>query len=298
MTSAVASTAWARGRLDGRDGPSELLFGRMHEDSSIERRAFRPGGRVFCIASAGCTAIALSRDHDVVAVDINARQIAYATRRIAGGPALRGAAERRMALGRRLVPLAGWRPSRLREFLELDDPAEQIAVWRRDFDTRRFRAALDVALSRVVLSRLYARAFLAELPPRFGRVLRARMERIFARHPNRTNPYARALLLGEPPDERPGGAGRIELVHADALDFLERAPAGSFDGFALSNILDGADAAYRERLRAAVRRTAAPGAAAVLRSFAEPESDRPANRAAEDRAMLWGIVDVVPTEAL
>jgi S-adenosylmethionine:diacylglycerol 3-amino-3-carboxypropyl transferase len=47
-----------------------LMFGRMFEDWSVEARLFPPGGRVFCIASAGCTAIALAaRGHDVTAVD-------------------------------------------------------------------------------------------------------------------------------------------------------------------------------------------------------------------------------------
>lgn len=298
VSPAAASTAWARGRLDGRDGPSELLFGRMHEDASIERRAFPPGGRIFCIASAGCTALELSRSNDVVAVDVNPRQIEYARRRIAGDPGAPGVAERRMAIGRRLMPLVGWRRSCLRDFLDLDDPGEQVASWRRHFDTRRFRAALDLALSNVVLRRIYAGAFLSALPARFGAVLRARMERAFARHPNRANPYARALFMGEFSLAPPGAERRIELVPADAADYLERAPAGSFDGFSLSNILDGADRAYRRRLGAAVRRSAAPGAVVVLRSFGEPTSDRPSNRAAEDRAMLWGVVDVLPADAL
>jgi S-adenosylmethionine:diacylglycerol 3-amino-3-carboxypropyl transferase len=108
-----------------------------------------------------------------------------------------------------------------------------------------------------------------------------------------------ALLLGEVHDEpAPPEAKTIRLVHADAAAFLEREPAGSFDGFALSNILDGADSAYERRLVAAVKRAAAPGAISVLRSFREARVPIPTNRAAEDRAMLWGIVDVRPAASL
>ena len=84
LRTAAAATAWERGRFDDRCGPSKLLFGRMHEDASIELAAFRPGGRIFCIASAGCTAMELSRRHEVVAADINPVQIAYARRTVLG----------------------------------------------------------------------------------------------------------------------------------------------------------------------------------------------------------------------
>jgi S-adenosylmethionine:diacylglycerol 3-amino-3-carboxypropyl transferase len=148
------------------------------------------------------------------------------------------------------------------------------------------------------LRSVYAPRFLDFLPSHLGRILRGRMERCFARHPNAGNSYARALLLGDAPDDAGTAAANVLLRQADAASFLESEPAGSFDGFTLSNILDGADAHYRQRLFAAVRRAATPGAAVVLRSFAEPEAPLATNHAAGDRSMLWGIVDVRPAAAL
>jgi hypothetical protein len=297
--STMAATAWERGRLDVRAAPSELLFGYMHEDCSIELGAFPPGGRVFSIASGGCTAIALSREHDVLAADINPAQVEYTRRRLAGGPVCFGAAERWMALGRGCAPLAGWTRSRVRDFLDLDNPAEQIAFWRRYLDTRRFRAALGLGLSQPVLRAFYARQFLECLPPHFGRVMRARLERGFTRHSNRNNAYARALLTGEHfPTPGLPDVKRIRIVHADAAGLLESERPGSFDGFTLSNIFDGATLAYRQRLAAAVHRAAAPGALAVIRSFAEPASRLASDRAAEDRSMIWGTVEVKPAAEL
>jgi S-adenosylmethionine:diacylglycerol 3-amino-3-carboxypropyl transferase len=299
VTTPVAETAWERGRFDASRGPSKVLFGRMYEDASIECGAFRPGGRVLCIASAGCTAMKLAPRQEVVAVDINPAQLAYAERRFAGEHGVYGAAERVMAFGRALAPAAGWRLSTLRAFLDLDDPAEQNAYWRRHLDTWRFRAAVDGLLSLTALRTVYASTFLDFLPPRMGAVMRGRMERCFARHPNCANPYARALLLGELSDDPPPAeATEIHLVHADVAAYLDRAPVGSFDGFALSNILDGASADYERRLINAVKRAAAPNAVSVLRSFREPRTALPTNRAAEDRAMLWGIVDVRPAAML
>ena len=126
LTSTIAATAWERGRFDARAGPRKLLFGRMYEDAAIELGAFRPGGRVFCIASAGCTAMQLAPHHEVVAVDINPIQLAYVEHRRMGGSGQPGSAERFMAFARALGPLAGWWPARVRAFLDLDDPAAQM----------------------------------------------------------------------------------------------------------------------------------------------------------------------------
>lgn len=272
----------------------------MYEDAEIELRSFQPGGRIFCIASAGCTAMKLAAHHTVVAVDINPVQVAYVQERLARPVQVRrGSAERILGFARTLGPLAGWDRRTVEAFLCLDDPKQQILYWRHHLDTRRFRAGFSFLLSRLVLRSVYSAAFLNVLAPHFGTVLRTRMERCFALHANRSNPYAHALFLGEmrsapdPPNRR-----QIQLQCADAADFLEREPAGSFTGFSLSNILDGTNAAYTRRLLDAVQHAAAPGATVVLRSFHEPECVTETNHAVEDRAMLWGIVDVRQTSVL
>ena len=287
-------TAWQSGPFRAaRAGSRKLLFGCMYEDTEIELRAFQPGGRIFCIASAGCTAMKLAVSHTVVAVDINPVQLAYVQERLGGAAIQRGSAERILAFARTLGPLAGWHRRRVRIFLDLDDPEQQILYWRRHLDTRRFRAAFSFLFSRVVLRSVYSDACLNVLSPNFGTVLRTRMERCFALHPNRRNPYAYALLLGDMPAAREAAeAPQIQLRCADAADFLERQPGASFTGFSLSNILDGANPAYAQRLFVAVKRAAAPGAMVVLRSFHEPPCATETNHAAEDRAMLWGVVDV------
>jgi S-adenosylmethionine:diacylglycerol 3-amino-3-carboxypropyl transferase len=300
MSSTVPMTAWQSGRFRAaRAGSCKLLFGCMYEDAEIELRAFQPDGRIFCIASAGCTAMKLAAHHTVVAVDINPVQLAYLQARLDGAAVECGTAERILAFARSLKPLAGWHRRRVRAFLDLDDPEQQILYWRRHLDTSRFRAAFSFLFSRVVLRSVYSAAFLNVLPPNFGTVLRTRMERCFARHPNCKNPYAYALLFGDMLAARDAAeVPQIQLRCADAADFLERQPAASFNGFSLSNILDGANPAYAQRLLAAVRHAAAPGAIVVLRSFREPQYASETNHAADDRAMLWGVVDVRQASAL
>jgi len=283
-------TAWRAGRLGGARGPERLLFGQMHEDSAIEREAFRGLGRVFCIASAGSTAMDLAGEHEVVACDINPVQLAYARRRADGGPTEVGDAERGMAFARAFMPLVGWHARKVREFLNLTDPAEQLRFWRERLDGWRLRTGLGLAMSRTVLSAVYSPELLACLPKRFGAVLLSRMERGFGTHPNSENPYVRTLLTGKEREVRP--ADGIEFVCGDAASYLESCPGGSFDGFTLSNILDGAGEGYRNRLWRAVERAGNPGSKVVLRSFAEPAAGMVGNLAARDRTMLWGVVEI------
>jgi SAM-dependent methyltransferase len=292
------ATPWERGRLDGQTGPPQLLFGRMHEDWRIEAAAFLPAGRIFCIASSGDTALALAaRGFRVTAVDINPAQIDYARARAAGAPPRLGVVERRLALVRRTFPWLGWPERDLRRFLELSAPAEQTAFWRQRLDTLRLRAVLRCLLHPAVLRLTHGRRFVDWAPAGFHRAIRRRLERTWANHPNRENPFAWRLLLGcEPPagepEVRAEAASGIDFVNADAAELLASGPAGRFDGFTLSNILDAAPAVYRDRLLAAVRHAAAPGAVLVLRSFGEPQDAQAAEWAARDRSPLWGAVEV------
>ncbi len=97
MTASASDTPWAGGRFDQRRGPRRVLFGQMYEDPEVELRAFPEGAPVFCIASAGDTALALAARHPVTAVDINPVQLDYARQRLAGEA---GAGRQRRAAAR------------------------------------------------------------------------------------------------------------------------------------------------------------------------------------------------------
>jgi S-adenosylmethionine:diacylglycerol 3-amino-3-carboxypropyl transferase len=270
----------------------------MYEDAELDRGALAGKRRIFCIASAGDTAICLAKVHEVVACDINPVQLAYAESRLVGAPRTIGDAERMMRFARAFFPLVGWWPSLVRRFLALSDPAEQSAFWARHLNTFRFRLGFDFLFCRPVLRAVYSPDLLSLLPRRFGAVLRGRMECCFRHHANASNPYARALLLGEFCDRSHEQDTRdrypLQFVQGDAASYLESCPERSFDGFTLSNILDGATLSYRIRLTRAVRRAATEDAIVILRSFAEPPADLKENHAAEDRAMLWGTVEIRP----
>jgi S-adenosylmethionine:diacylglycerol 3-amino-3-carboxypropyl transferase len=287
-----SATPWQAGDFRGRT--TQLLFGTMYEDPAIELEAFAPSSRVFCIASAGCTARALQAvGFDVTAVDINPEQILYAQARAAGASIREGAAERLLSQGRRLLPMLGWTRKKLREFLSMRDTAEQREYWKRVLNTERWRVAVDALLSASVLRLGYAGPFLASLPRHFGAHVRARLERAWANHANYSNPYAWRLLLGENRWAAEPQAPGIRFACADAATYLEACPAASFDALSLSNILDGAPSCYLQRLYGAVKHAAAPGAVVVVRSFREPSHGVQNNWAARDRSLLWGAVNVI-----
>lgn len=289
-------TPWALGNPDARSRPAELQFGRMHEDARVEAGVFPKGARVFAIASAGCTALALARRGDLVtAVDINPAQCDYVRARCRGAHVETGAVDRLLAAARGALRWIGLPQLELRAFLNMDDPARQARHWRENLDSFAWRTALACTLNPLTLRAAYSSDFVRTLPPRFAVVFRERLERGFARHANCENEFAWRMLLGsELPNARentqPEPCVRVEC--SDALDYLEHCAPASFDAFTLSNILDGAPETYRLRLFLAMKRAATPDARYVLRSLAAPDNPLDAGLAVEDRSMLWGIVKV------
>ncbi len=265
-----------------------LVFGQMFEDHAVDVAAL-PVGRVLCVASAGDTAFALAaRGSEVTAVDVSAAQLGYVAQRLAGGPVCAGSADRLLHVGRQVLRHTGWRHADLASFCDLDDPTAQTAVWRHQLDTRGFRAVLGSVLSPASVWSAGFSAFTGGLPDRFDRLMRERLAAGIATHPNRTNPFLRRLLTGEPVPVPVPDAHAVRLLQADLLTHLEQVTAASYDGFSLSNVLDGAGPAYADRLHAAVRRAATPGAVAVYRSFAPARVVAHARAARGDQSMLWG----------
>lgn len=285
------STPWRGGPF--RAQRNGVIFGQMYEDPLIELRAFKPQSRVFCIASAGCTARTLAAaGHHVSAVDINPQQLSYASSRAAGAPSQKGRADQMMAIGRWLARAAGWTRTRLKAFLNLSDTGQQLAYWDSELDTAILRTLVDTLLAPHFLRLCYGDPFVDAVPQNFGWCLRQRLRQGWARHSNRSNPYAASLLLGVPPVDPGTPSSPIRFICADAAEFLESCPGSQFDAFTLSNIGDGADQSYLRRLRAAISHAAAPGAIVVTRSFSDPQSGSGPNCAAEDRSFLWGVVEV------
>ena len=193
-------TPWLAGRFDATTGPPQLLFGRMYEDAEIEGKTFPRGSRVFAIASSGCTAIRLSEDHEVTAVDINPVQLAYAERRAQGAPIETGSAERMMRLARGLFPLIGWTRRRLDTFFAMQDPAKQLAYWKGTLDTQRFvKTGIDLTPADLAAAR-----WPLQRPPH---QFETSLPRVFAVGDVRAGSMKRvAAAVGE-------GSAAVQIVH-------------------------------------------------------------------------------------
>ncbi|MFI5915809.1 DUF3419 family protein [Dactylosporangium sp. NPDC051541] len=284
---------WLAGRLTaGRS--ARVMFGRMYEDHAVELGLLAPRSRVLAIASAGDTVAALAAaGHRVTAVDVSAAQLAYARGRLGGARAADGTAESILKIARRsaAVVVPGWRRAALEEFLGLEDPTAQAAHWRRHLDRPMLRALMFTALGSTrpvatVLDRGF-RAGLADLiPPRFDRALRRRLEAGLGRYPNRTNPWARRLLLGDTGAVAPAQPSDVDWVRAEVVAHLRQVPAGTYDAVTLSNVLDGPPPAFAVDLVEALRHAVRFGGTAILRTFRD-SSPLP-GRHLPDRSLLWG----------
>ena len=133
----------------------------------------------------------------------------------------------------------------------------------------------------------------------FAPLIRQRLRVGFQIHPNATNPYMSAVLSGKRiQNEIPKPVHALSLIHADAAEYLDSCAPGSFDGFTLSNIVDGTNRLYRQILVDSVKRAGTKDATIVFRNFYKYELHSQNNFNLSDRTLIWDTVFVGKTSEM
>ena len=194
-------------------------------------------------------------------------------------------------------------PSRIRRLLACRTLEEQRALYRREWDNRRWRLLFGLLLNRAVFRRAYDPAFFRHVEnPSFARHFRGLIEHVLTDVPVADNYFVHHMLTGAypvgnpaglPPYLQPEGAAvvardpsRLELVDASYGAYLATCGDSTISAFALSNICEWLDSAQIDSLFAEIVRTAVPGARLVFRNFVgwTEVPDRWAGVVVEDRA--------------
>jgi S-adenosylmethionine-diacylglycerol 3-amino-3-carboxypropyl transferase len=160
---------------------------------------------------------------------------------------------------------------------------EQRALYRREWNTWRWRAFFSVLMNRRVFNRTYDPAFFRNVEnPSFAKHFLALAERALTEVPVETNYFLHQMVTGVyPTDEaalpsylRREGVSRLKrepkrltLVDASYLDALKGMPDASVGGFSLSNIFEWMTPEGIDEHFAEIYRTAARGATLVFRNF-------------------------------
>ena len=203
---------------------------------------------------------------------------------IRGGVLGAGVSERLVRAVVRTLRLIGYGPRRLERLLASRTLAEQRAFFDREWNTRRWRTLIRLALGRRRLGGVYDPAFFDHVEnDSFGDHFLRRMEHGLTELPVATNYFLHFMLRGtygeggtgvRPPyldAPSPGPMGealeRLTIVDGGMTDWLRTQPAASVHGFALSNICEWLTADAIDELFTEITRTAVPGAVVCFRNF-------------------------------
>ena len=221
---------------------------------------------------------------------------------IRGGALGAGVSERLVRMVIRSLRLIGYGPARLQRLLACRTLAEQRDFYDREWNSRRWRTLIRLALGRKRLAGVYDPAFFDRVENEsFGDHFLRCMEHGLTELPVASNYFLRFMLTGAysgEPDALPpyleregtvavaGGLDRLTIADGAMTEWLRTQPDASISGFSLSNICewlapDAIDALFGE-----IVRTAMPGAVLCFRNFLGWTEVPPAWRAIviEDRA--------------
>jgi S-adenosylmethionine-diacylglycerol 3-amino-3-carboxypropyl transferase len=192
--------------------------------------------------------------------------------------------ERFIALVVAALRLAVHPRARVERMLACRTVEEQRALYRREWDTRRWRALFAVLCNRLAFRSAYPPQFFAGAGRQgFAHHFRRLAEHALTELPVRDNYFLHQMLTGRYPVHEPDGVPpylsadgaprvaaareRLTLVDGGMTAYLRTCADRSVHAYALSNVCEWMPAAEVDALFREVLRTAAPGARLVFRNF-------------------------------
>ena len=205
-------------------------------------------------------------------------------RAVAAGVLGAGVSERFIALVVAGLRLAVHPRARVDRMLACRSVEEQQALYRREWDTWRWRALFGVLCNRLAFRSAYPPQFFAGAGHQsFAQHFRRLAEHALTELPVRDNYFLHQMLTGRYPVDEPDGVPpylsvdgarrvaaareRLTLVDGGMTGYLRTCADRSVHGYALSNVCEWMSAAEADALFREVLRTAAPGARLVFRNF-------------------------------
>jgi S-adenosylmethionine-diacylglycerol 3-amino-3-carboxypropyl transferase len=195
-----------------------------------------------------------------------------------------GASERFISLVVRVLRTLVHSDATIRRLLACRTLDEQRDLYRREWNTRRWRALFFVLLNRWMFSRAYDPAFFRYVNnPGFAAHFLALFEHGLTAVPVADNYFLHHMLTGAWPrhgdSARPpyltsagaaalaGARDRLTVVDGPVTSLLRTQPSCSVTAFALSNIAEWMTPAQLDAMLSEVFRTAVPGAVLCFRNF-------------------------------